>query len=42
MTSCLALLLLACTTQTLMIDGKFTSCVTCCFAGHCTVTCSSL
>ena len=29
----------ACTTHTYMINGKMTTCTTCCFNGNCTTTC---
>jgi hypothetical protein len=28
-----------CTTQTYNINGKFTTCTTCCYGGNCNTTC---
>lgn len=29
----------ACTTQTYFINGKMTTCTTCCYGGNCTTNC---
>ncbi len=29
-----------CKTHSYMINGKFVTCTTCCFNGHCTTTCT--
>ena len=36
---CTAPALANCTTQTLVMDGKYKVCQTCCFAGSCQTTC---